>query len=79
MFVIFNAPFLNLSTRESKKIGSHPFLYKHVFGKFLEGVSGLHCSYSLERGIYVIGLKKLNLFGRAYISDCEYERKAFKS
>lgn len=45
-----------------KRIGSRPFLYKHVFGKFLEGVSGLHCSYSLERGIYVIGLKKTKSF-----------------
>lgn len=27
-----------------------PFpIYKHVFSKFLEGVSGLRCIYSLER------------------------------
>lgn len=61
-----------------KKIGLYFFLYKYVFGKFLEGVLGLYCSYLLEWGIYVIGFKKLNFFGWVYIFDCEYERKVFK-
>lgn len=45
-----------------KKIGLYFFLYKYVFGKFLEGVLGLYCSYLLEWGIYVIGFKKIKFF-----------------